>query len=90
MTDAKGLDDEARPISDFGEARACQARLSNLDHRAVRCDRSRHRPDAGLSQFSRITAVTDAAASQFIGKVAELSADRIGSQLKLVRDNSTY
>ena len=27
------------------------------------------------------------AASQFIGKVAELSADRIGSQLKLVRDN---
>lgn len=37
--------------------------------------------------FSRITAITDAAASQFIGKVAELSADRIGSQLKLVRDN---
>jgi len=37
--------------------------------------------------FSRITAMTDAAASQFIGKVAELSADRIGSQLKLVRDN---
>ena len=37
--------------------------------------------------FSRITAVTDAAASQFIGKVAELSADRIGAQLKLVRDN---
>jgi adenylate cyclase len=37
--------------------------------------------------FSRITAVTDAAGSQFIGKVAELSADRIGSQLKLVRDN---
>jgi|EndMetStandDraft_7_1072992.scaffolds.fasta_scaffold43568_1 adenylate cyclase len=37
--------------------------------------------------FSRITAVTDAAASQFIGKVAELSADRIGSQFKLVRDN---
>src|SRR5215207_9606044 len=37
--------------------------------------------------FARITAVTDAAASQFIGKVAELSADRIGSQLKLVRDN---
>ena len=33
--------------------------------------------------FSRITAVTDAAASQFIGKVAELSADRIGSQFKL-------
>ena len=37
--------------------------------------------------FSRITAVTDSAASQFIGKAAELSADRIGSQLKLVRDN---
>ena len=37
--------------------------------------------------FSRITAVTDTAASQFIDKVAELSADRIGSQLKLVRDN---
>jgi len=37
--------------------------------------------------FSRITAITNAAASQFIGKVAELSADRIGSQLKLVRDN---
>ena len=37
--------------------------------------------------FERITAVTDTAASQFIGKVAELSADRIGSQLKLVRDN---
>ena len=37
--------------------------------------------------FQRITAVTDSAASQFIGKVAELSADRIGSQLKLVRDN---
>ena len=37
--------------------------------------------------FARITAVTDAAASQFIGKVAELSADRIGSQFKLVRDN---
>ena len=37
--------------------------------------------------FARITAVTDAAASQFIDKVAELSADRIGSQLKLVRDN---
>ena len=30
------------------------------------------------------------AASQFIDKVAELSADRIGSQLKLVRDNSRY
>jgi adenylate cyclase len=37
--------------------------------------------------FSRITAVTDSAASQFIDKVAELSADRIGSQLELVRDN---
>src|SRR4029077_8420094 len=37
--------------------------------------------------FERITAVTDSAASQFIGQVAELSADRIGSQLKLVRDN---
>ena len=37
--------------------------------------------------FSRITTITDSAASQFIGKVAELSADRIGSQLKLVRDN---
>src|SRR6267154_5867175 len=37
--------------------------------------------------FERISAVTDSAASQFIGKVAELSADRIGSQLKLVRDN---
>jgi adenylate cyclase len=37
--------------------------------------------------FSRITAITNTAASQFIGKVAELSADRIGSQLKIVRDN---
>ena len=37
--------------------------------------------------FSRISAVTETAASQFISKVAELSADRIGSQLKLVRDN---
>jgi len=37
--------------------------------------------------FQRIAAVTETAASQFIGKVAELSADRIGSQLKLVRDN---
>ena len=37
--------------------------------------------------FSRITAVTDSAASQFIDKVAELSADHIGTQLKLVRDN---
>ncbi len=35
--------------------------------------------------FSRITAVTNSAASKFIGEVAELSADRIGSQLKLVR-----
>ncbi|MDB5605673.1 MAG: adenylate cyclase [Bradyrhizobium sp.] len=31
--------------------------------------------------FSRITAVTDSAASKFIDEVAELSADRIGSQL---------
>jgi len=37
--------------------------------------------------FSRITAVTNSAASKFIGEVAELSADRIGSQLKLVRGN---
>ena len=37
--------------------------------------------------FQRISAVTDSAASRFIGKVAELSADRIGTQLKLVRDN---
>jgi adenylate cyclase len=37
--------------------------------------------------FSRIAVITDAAASKFIGEVAELSADRIGSQLKLVRDN---
>src|SRR5438477_11250924 len=37
--------------------------------------------------FARISAVTDSAASQFINKVAESSADRIGSQLKLVRDN---
>lgn len=37
--------------------------------------------------FQRIAAVTETAASQFIGKVAELSADRIGSQLKLVRDD---
>ena len=37
--------------------------------------------------FSRMTAITNAAASKFIGEVAELSADRIGSQLKLVRDN---
>ncbi len=37
--------------------------------------------------FERINAVTNSAASQFIGKVAESSADRIGAQLKLVRDN---
>lgn len=37
--------------------------------------------------FARITAVTNSAASQFIGKVAESSADRIGSQFRLVRDN---
>src|SRR5882762_3656781 len=37
--------------------------------------------------FSRITSITNAAASKFIGEVAELSADRIGSQLTLVRDN---
>lgn len=37
--------------------------------------------------FERISAVTDSAAGKFIDKVAELSADRIGSQLKLVRDN---
>jgi adenylate cyclase len=37
--------------------------------------------------FARISAVTESAASKFIGEVAELSADRIGSQLKLVRDN---
>src|SRR4029079_19517413 len=37
--------------------------------------------------FQRISAVTDSAARQFIGEVAESSADRIGSQLKLVRDN---
>ncbi|MGZ5120946.1 MAG: cache domain-containing protein [Burkholderiales bacterium] len=37
--------------------------------------------------FSRITSITDSAAAQFIDKVAELSADRIGSQLKLVRDD---
>ena len=30
--------------------------------------------------FARVTAVTDSAASQVIGRVAELSADRIGSQ----------
>ena len=37
--------------------------------------------------FSRITAVTNSAASKFIDKVAELSADRIGFQFKLVRDD---
>jgi adenylate cyclase len=37
--------------------------------------------------FERITAVTNSAASKFIDKVAELSADRIGFQLKLVRDD---
>ena len=37
--------------------------------------------------FSRITVITKTAASQFIDKVAELSADRIGAQLKLVKDN---
>jgi len=37
--------------------------------------------------FSRIAVITDSAASKFIGEVAQLSADRIGSQLKLVRDN---
>ena len=37
--------------------------------------------------FARITAVTETAASQFIDKVAELSADRIDSQFKMVRDN---
>jgi adenylate cyclase len=37
--------------------------------------------------FSRITSITDSAAGKFIDKVAELSADRIGTQLKLVRDN---
>jgi adenylate cyclase len=37
--------------------------------------------------FWRITAITNAAASKFIDKVAELSADRIDFQLKLVRDD---
>jgi adenylate cyclase len=37
--------------------------------------------------FERITDVTNSAASKFIDKVAELSADRIGFQLKLVRDD---
>jgi adenylate cyclase len=40
--------------------------------------------------FERINAVTNSAASQFIGKVAESSADRIGSQLRLVKDNLEY
>jgi adenylate cyclase len=37
--------------------------------------------------FWRITEITNAAASKFIDKVAELSADRIGFQLKLVGDD---
>jgi adenylate cyclase len=37
--------------------------------------------------FSRITAVTNSAASKFIDKVAELSADHISFQFKLVRDD---
>jgi adenylate cyclase len=37
--------------------------------------------------FSRITAVTNLAASKFIDKVAELSADHIGFQFKRVRDD---
>jgi adenylate cyclase len=37
--------------------------------------------------FSRITAVTNSAASRFIDKVAELSADHIGFQFKQVRDD---
>ena len=37
--------------------------------------------------FSRITEITNSAASKFINKVAEESADRIGSQLKQVRDS---
>jgi adenylate cyclase len=37
--------------------------------------------------FARISAITNSAASKFIDKVAELSADRIGFQLKLVRDD---
>ncbi len=37
--------------------------------------------------FARISAITESAASKFIDKVAELSADRIGSQLKLIKDN---
>jgi adenylate cyclase len=37
--------------------------------------------------FSRITSVTNSAASKFIDKVAELSADRISFQFKLVKDD---
>ena len=37
--------------------------------------------------FSRITAVTNSAASKFIDEVAKLSADRIGFQFKLVCDD---
>jgi adenylate cyclase len=37
--------------------------------------------------FWRLTEITNAAASKFIDKVAELSADRIGFQLKQVRDD---
>jgi adenylate cyclase len=37
--------------------------------------------------FWRMTEITNAAASKFIDKVAELSADRISFQLKLVRDD---
>src|SRR5258708_23356397 len=37
--------------------------------------------------FERIGAITDAAASKFIGQVAELAAGRIGAQLKLIQDN---
>jgi adenylate cyclase len=37
--------------------------------------------------FSRITVVMDSAASKFIGEVAELSAGRIGAQLKSVQSN---
>ncbi len=37
--------------------------------------------------FSRISSITEAAASKFIDKVAELSADRVGSQVKLIKDN---
>jgi adenylate cyclase len=37
--------------------------------------------------FERITAVTNSAAGKFIDKVAELSADRIGFEFKLARDD---